>query len=599
MKKKRILLLSILLMIGILFGCTANTPAQPLPDTGATGNPETLAIVGPVTAKGESVGKHGPIVVELTVENGEITTINVLEQTEHYALGKAAFETITADVLAMNSPDADIVSGATATSVGFKTAIQNALKNGGITLGDSKQTDKREEELQVYDVVVLGSGGAGMSAAIEARKAGASVVIIEKTGAFGGNTALSGQYNGAGTRFQKALDIPDTPDVMFEDIMKGGDFLSDEKLVRILADKSAETVEWTVDEVGVELDETFIAQFDVASYPRAHNTALGNNSLLVVALKNKCDELGVAFKMSTRATELLIEDGTVTGAKAVTSSGQEITFHANKGVVLATGGFAANLEMVGEYCPEKKGYLISTNAPSITGDGIIMAKAIGANLVGMEHVQTNPSGNPKTGELMLFAGYGKLDGGFVVNKEGKRFVNDADRRDVQCAAYLQQTDSIVYYVWGNEVDQKRKNYEINKKDFDIEASTGSLIKADTLKECADYFGVDYQALEETCKHYNEMVRMGKDTDFGRTSNLTVTETGPYYMASVTPSVHHTMGGVEINIHAQVLDTNGNVIKNLYAAGEVTGGIHGSNRLGGNAVTDAMTFGRIAGQNVVK
>lgn len=577
------------MLFSVIAGCSPTTTNEVVESEFTTGRFE-----------GVGTGLHGEIKVAVDVKEGIIENIEILEESENEVLGKGAFETITELVLGTNSTDVDVVTGSTYSSNGFIEAIKDALGED-VKLAGSKVMDEEEiESEQTYDVVVLGAGGAGMSAAIEVAQAGASVVILEKAGVVGGNTVYSGSFNGSGTRFQKNLDIPDTPDILFEDVMKGGDNLSNPDLVRVFADNAGKTVEWTVDELGVELDENFIAQFDIASYPRAHTTTSGTNAALVQALEDKCNELGVKIMFETRATEIIKdENNKVVGAKGVTSKDQEITFNSNKGVILATGGFAANLEMVGEYSPEKAGYQISTNAKTVTGDGINMGKSIGANLVGMEHIQTNPSGNPATGDLTLFAGYGKLDGGFVVNKDGKRFVDGAARRDVQCAAFLEQEDGIVYYVWGNEVDSKRNNYEVNKALYDTEVATGSIIKADTLKEAADFFEIDYENLEATRERYNEMVRKGVDEDFGRTSNLTVTEEGPFYIARVTPSVHHTMGGIEINTDAEVIDVDGNVIEGLYAAGEVVGGIHGSNRLGGNAVTDALLFGRIAGQNIVK
>ncbi|SDL00349.1 flavocytochrome c [Natronincola ferrireducens] len=590
MKKRISLFMVVMMLLTIITGCGSNQTSKTEALEFTTG-----------TFEGVGNGLHGEIKVSVEVKDGIINGINIIEEKENEVLGKAAFEAIIKNVLGTNSTDVDVVTGSTYSSKGLLEAIDNALSEGDVKLAASKEMEvEKVETEQTYDVVVLGAGGAGMSAAIEAAKAGASVAIVEKAGVVGGNTVLSGSFNGAGTRFQKDLQIEDTPEVLFQDVMKGGDNLSNSDLAKLFADNAGKTVEWTVDELGLEIDTDFIAQFDVASYPRAHTSTLGTNVALVQALEKKCNELGVKIVFNTKATELITdENNKVIGAKGITNDNQEITFNSNKGVIIATGGFAANFDMVGEYCPEKSNYKITTNARTIQGDGINMAKSIGANLVGMEHIQTNPSGNPATGELMLFAGYGKLDGGFVVNKDGKRFVNDAARRDVQCKAFLEQEDGIIYYVWGSEVDSKRNNFEVNKDLFDYEASTGSLIKADTLKECADFFGVNYENLEATRKRYNEMVRKGVDEDFGRTSNLTVTEKGPFYMASLTPSVHHTMGGIEINTNAQVINIEGKIIEGLYAAGEVTGGIHGSNRLGGNAVTDALLFGRIAGQNIVK
>lgn len=550
--------------------------------------------------EGKGKGLHGDIKVEVELKDGVIKNINVLEQSENEILGKAAFDGITEKVLAKNSTDVDIVTGSTVTSKGFLEALNNAIGDSKLN-GENKIEEVAEQEEQTFDVVVIGGGGAGMSAAIEAAEAGASVVILEKAGSLGGNTLIAGGYNGAGTRVQDGLDNPDNPEVLFEDTMKGGDYKGNPELVKVFADKAGETVEWTMDHLGVEMREDFIMQMDIASYPRTHITTAQENSGLVGPMIEKLNELEVEVKTLTPAHEIIRDDsGKVVAVKAKKGE-QEIKFNANMGVVLATGGFGGNFEMVEKYDSTKKGYTKTTNIASITGDGIVMAEAIGANLVGMEYVQTNPAGDPVDGSLNHFVGYGLLDGGINVDINGVRFVDEGQRRDVKSAAYIKAANGSdrIFSVWGNEVDVKRNNFEKNQSHYLKSVENDTVFKADTLKEAAEHYGIDYEQLQKTVDRYNEMVENGVDEDFGRTSQLTTIKEGPFYIGCVIPSVHHTMGGVEINTSAQVIDSNGQVIPGLYAGGEVTGGIHGANRLGGNAVADALVFGRIAGQNVVK
>ncbi len=440
-----------------------------------------------------------------------------------------------------------------------------------------------------------------MAAAIEAAQTNASVVILEKAGSVGGNTLVAGGFNGAGTSIQAGLDNPDSAEVMFEDTMKGGDYKANPELVRILAENSGPTVEWAIDYLGVDIRKDFIMQMDIASYPRTHVTTAQDNYGLVMPMIEKLNELGVVIKTETPAKHIIKDDtGRVVAVKAE-KNGQEITFNATKGVVLASGGFAGNFDMVEKYDTTKKGYTRTTNVSTITGDGIIMAEEIGVNLVGMEYVQTNPAGNPVDGSLNLFAGYGVLDGGINIDINGNRFVNEGERRDVKSAAYIKAAGDgdRIFTLWSNEVDQKRNNFEVNRGLYDQNVKLDTAFKADTLKEVADHYGINYEQLQKTVDRYNEMVENGVDEDFGRTSQLTTIKEGPYFIGCVIPSVHHTMGGVEINTLAQVMGVDGEIIPGLFAAGEVTGGIHGSNRLGGNAVADALVFGRIAGQNVVK
>lgn len=584
MKKKKIisLLLAMSMMVSIV-GCSS-------------GKSEFTS------GKFEGTGKglHGDIKVEVELDKGIIKNIAVVEQSENEVLGKAAFEGITEKVIAKNSTDVDTITGSTLTSKGFLEALNNAIGDAKLS-GENELQETAEKEEQTFDVVVIGGGGAGMSAAIEAAEAGASVVILEKAGSLGGNTLVAGGYNGAGTTVQAGLDNPDNPEVLFEDTMKGGDYKGNPELVKVFADNAGEAVEWTIDHLGVEMREDFIMQMDIASYPRTHITTAQENSGLVGPMIEKLNELKVEVKTLTPAEEILRDEaGKVVAVKAKKGD-QEIKFNANMGVVLATGGFGGNFEMVEKYDATKKGYTKTTNIPSITGDGIIMAEDIGANLVGMEYVQTNPAGDPVDGSLNHFSGYGVLDGGINVDLNGERFVNEGERRDVKSAAYIKAANGTgrIFSVWGNEVDAKRNNFEKNQAHYLKSLENDTVFKADTLKEAAEHYGIDYEQLQKTVDRYNEMVEKGVDEDFGRTSQLTTIKEGPFFIGCVIPSVHHTMGGVEINTSAQVLDKDGQVIPGLYAGGEVTGGIHGSNRLGGNAVADALVFGRIAGQNVVK
>lgn len=599
--KRHLRLLALIFVIPfVILGCSPNNNEKVNETVVETRNTDNINELSTGTFEGTGKGLHGDIKVAVKVNNGEILDIEILEEQENKILGQAAFKGVEKDIIATNSTKVDTVSGATLSSFGYLSAVKNALQSGNVVLTDPRELEiEKVESEQTYDVVVIGAGGAGMSAAIEAAKGGASVVILEKAGTVGGNTVLSGMINAAGTRFQKDLGIPDTAEIMYEDLMKGGDNKSNPDLARILTENSAEALEWAVDYLGLNLHTKFIAQFDIAKYPRAHIATAGTNVALVELLRDKCEELGVNILINTKAKNLLKDGDRVVGVKAETKYGQEINFSALKGVVLATGGFSANFDMVAEYAPEKKDAKVTTNVPSIKGDGIKMAKEIGANLIDMGYIQTNPAGNPKTGELMVFSGYGLLDGGMFVNKSGERFMSETERRDVHSKGILEQEDGIVYIVWGDEVDKRRDNFNENKQIYEHEVKTGSLIKSDSLKECADFFGINYENLEKSLERYNELVEKGVDEDFGRMSNLVPIKTGPYYIASITPSLHHTMGGVEINTNTQVIDTNGNPIEGLFAAGEVTGGIHGTNRLGGNAIADALVFGRLAGQNVIK
>ena len=286
------------------------------------------------------------------------------------------------------------------------------------------------------------------------------------------------------------------------------------------------------------------------------------------------------------------DSGRVTGVVAFdTKNGQKYNFKANKAVIMATGGYAASNALVSKY--NGVSGLPTSNAPTSTGDGIEMGLKAGAALEGMDYIQIHPHGNPVTGGLQShFAGV--IKNSIYVNKEGKRFVEESGRRDVISNATIAQPGQIMFSIFDSEGGFYAGVKELS--DLDNLKSKGYIYQADTLADLAKQAGIDAKGLEETVARYNELVKAGKDTDFNKDEVELTIGKAPFYCVPLSPTLHHTMGGLKINTEAQVLKEDGSVIPGLYAAGEVTGGIHGSNRVGGNALTDGVVFGRIAGRN---
>ena len=319
---------------------------------------------------------------------------------------------------------------------------------------------------------------------------------------------------------------------------------------------------------------------------------------IIQKLKAKADELGITVLTNTKATELVETDKKVTGVKATTKDG-DVTFTASKGVVLATGGFGSNIEMRKEYNPEMDEKILSTCSPGSTGDGIVMAEKIGAATVDMSYIQTYPTCDITSGTL-LYVGDVRLAGrSILVNKEGKRFVEELERRDVISKAVTEQTGGVSYMFWDEASMEASGVKEAHPEEYERLIKEKHLVKADTIEEAAAFFGIDAEALKKTIADYNQYAADGKDLEFNKRGKLVAFGEGPYYIMVSQPSVHHTMGGVVINTNAQVLDKDGKAIAGLYAAGEVTGGIHGTNRLGSDAIADITVFGRIAGEQVSK
>ena len=319
---------------------------------------------------------------------------------------------------------------------------------------------------------------------------------------------------------------------------------------------------------------------------------------IIQKLKAKADELGITVLTNTKATELVEADKKVTGVKATTKDG-DVTFTASKGVVLATGGFGSNIEMRKEYNPEMDEKILSTCSPGSTGDGIVMAEKLGAATVDMSYIQTYPTCDITSGTL-LYVGDVRLAGrSILVNKEGKRFVEELERRDVISKAVTEQTGGVSYMFWDEASMEASGVKEAHPEEYERLIKEKHLVKADTIDEAAAFFGIDAETLKKTIADYNQYATDGKDLEFNKRGKLVAFGEGPYYIMVSQPSVHHTMGGVVINTNAQVLDKDGKAISGLYAAGEVTGGIHGTNRLGSDAIADITVFGRIAGEQVSK
>jgi fumarate reductase flavoprotein subunit len=434
-----------------------------------------------------------------------------------------------------------------------------------------------------YDVVVIGSGGAGLSAAVSAKEAGADVIIFEKMGILGGNTnRATGGINAAGTPYQEAAGIQDSPDLFFEDTMKGGYNKNNPDLVRNLAEKSASSVAWLT---GMDADLTDVGRLAGASVNRAHRPSGGGKvgPEIVITLDKQVEQvLGIPLHTDTRVTDILFEGGRVTGVEVTLQGGRKQNVKA-KAVVLASGGFGANNEMASALVPSLKGFA-TTNQSGATGDGIVLAGKVGAALVDMAEIQTHPTYAPGK-EMITEAVRG--NGAILVNKGGARFIDELKTRDVVSAAILEQEGGISYLLFDDSVRKSLKAIEDYVK-------MKIVLEAPTPEELAALIGADGAVLAGTIAQYNQAVSSKNDGEFGRSDLPRSLSEAPYYAIEVLPAVHHTMGGVKIDVEGRVISTAGSPIPGFYAAGEVTGGVHGGNRLGGNALADIVTYGRTAG-----
>lgn len=606
------------------YGCGAKS-ASTSSDAGVSGD-----------FTGTAKGFGGDVSVTLTLTDGAITGCTAEGKDETQGVGSEAIAQMPGKIAESGSIAVDGVSGATATSTAIKEAAAAALTAAGLNPDDYKtavEKDAAAEDSTVdADVVVVGAGGAGMTAAITAAGEGKSVVILESQSMVGGNSVrATGGMNAAKTVYQdenefgesagveKTLKTAaekyadnetitalaktvseqwaayqanptgyfDSVELMELDTMIGGKSINDPELVETLCANSADAIDW-LDEHGITLHN--VSSFGGASVKRIHRPVnaegktVSVGSYMIPLLQENCEKAGVKMMLDTTATEILTDaNGAAVGVKATGASGETVTVNA-KAVVLATGGFGANLDMVVKYKPELKGFM-TTNAPGIQGQGIEMAQAIGAATVDMDQIQIHPTVEANTAALITEGLRG--DGAILINEEGKRFIDEVGTRDVVSAAEIAQTGSYSWLV----VDQAMADASSVIQGY---IKKGYTVTGATYEELGKAMGVDAAAFAETMEKWNGYVEAKNDPDFGRTSFANKLDTAPYYAIKVTAGVHHTMGGLKINANTEVLNEKGEVIPGLFAAGEVTGGVHGANRLGGNAVADFTVFGRIAG-----
>ena len=583
---------------------------------------------------GTAKGFGGDVSVTFTFEDSELSYLAIEGAGETEGIGSVAIEKIADQIAETGSIAVDTVATATVTSNAILSAAEAAIVAAGLNPEDFKfeaEKGPAEDILRTVDVVVVGAGGAGMGAAITAADAGKSVVIVESQAMVGGNTVrATGGMNAAKTALQDNNEFGETaglektlasiettwadnaeivalaetvktqwaeyqanPNGYFDskelmqlDTIIGGKGINDAKLVATMVEGTESGIEW-LSSIGADL--TSVGSFGGASVKRIHRPVnaegktVSVGSYIVPILEKNVTERGIEILFDTTATEIRMENGAAVGINGVTADGANVIVNA-KAVILATGGFGANLEMVAELKPELDGFM-TTNAAGLQGQGIAMATAVGAATVDMEQIQIHPTVQFDTAALITEGLRG--DGAILVNAEGKRFIDEVGTRDVVSAAEIAQTGSYSWLI----VDQAM----VDKSSVIAGYITkGLTVSGNTYEELANAMGVDAANFPATMETWNANVAAKTDAEFGRTSFANPLDTAPFYGIKVTAGIHHTMGGLKINEKTEVLTAEGAAIPGLYAAGEVTGGVHGANRLGGNAVSDIVVFGRIAG-----
>ena len=598
------------------------------------------------TFEGKAYGNNGWLTVEVNIKDNKITDIKTPGQRETKYLGDTAIRDIGKDVLQYQTLNVDNIAGATVTSTALKTAIAQAIeKAGGDIAAFQKPVPEKIKKVAGItkgsaDLIIVGAGGAGLSAAVTAKDLGVkNVLVLEKMPVIGGNTLrCASAFNAADPDRQKALPMTETlkeavvkainekpvseehaklmADVKakYEAYLKsgsktlfdcpewhalqtynGGDKVGQIPLIRQYSNNVLDTLHWMQSKGSPVMDR--VSQGAGALWQRTHQLDAPAGLGLIDPLYQAAVKQGVNFKLGMRVQDLILNDkGRVIGVTATDKVGNKYEFTSKDGVILATGGYSQNKEMRQKSAPHLTSEMVSTNQPGATGDGIIIATRHGADTTGMNYVQVYPLATPGTGALQGRARkMSGLDDVIDVNKNGERFVKEDARRDEFVAAIKKQPGGVVYDINDSSIVKPLNSFN---EDVETLVSIGRIYKADSLADLAKQLGMPADKLEATVAEFNKMVEAKKDPKFGRKLFDRPIVKPPFYATPRAPSIHHTMGGLQISTNAQVLDKNGKPIPGLYAAGEVTGGIHGSNRLGGNATADVLTFGRIAAKSAV-
>ncbi|MCZ0716877.1 flavocytochrome c [Aerococcus kribbianus] len=607
-----------------------------------------------------AIGHNGDLPMTVTFSDDEIIDISIDHSGETEGIANVAFQRTPEDILNGQTLDVDAVSGASVTSQGIIDGVSEAVRLAGADPNILKQrsaqtaNEKDKEETFETDLVIVGAGGAGLATAASALEEGLSVTVLEKFPMIGGNTSRTGgPMNAADPDWQKkfkalpgeeasleailTMDLEEIHEeyrsdfLMLQDEIRtykddyeaGKDYLFDSilwheiqtylggkrtdnqgtevygnyDLVKTLVSKANMAVDWLEKVVGVEFDRDHVQMPVGANWRRGHKPTKNQGYAYVEALSKYIEGLGGQIITDCKVKKLITKDGQVKGLEASKGKDKKLTITA-QAVVLASGGFGANTKMLqkyNNYWERIDDDIATTNSPAITGDGIELGQAVGADLVDMGLIQMLPTSDPVTGAL--FTGLQVPPANFMmVNQEGKRFVNEYGSRDEISKAAI-ANGSLFYLIADENIKDTAMN--TSQESIDKQVAEGTLYKAESLAELAKLIGVPGQVLEEEVAKYNHYVDEGYDPEFGKNVFDLKIINSPFYATPRKPAVHHTMGGLRINPKTQVLNEEGQVIPGLYAVGEVAGGIHAGNRLGGNALADIFTYGHIAGKEIAR
>ncbi len=583
--KKFISLLLVLLLAFSIVGCTQDDAPEdtPLQSEENKGNSTTSIPDG--TYEGIGHGFGGELKASVKVENGAIKAIDIIEHEESAGVSDLIIENMPKRIIDAQSYEVDLISGATFTANAIKYAVKDALVSAGATddmFTEIPEIEKKDEE-KTTDVVVVGAGLAGISASIEAKNAGADVIVIEKLGRVGGNSVVSGGIIYA-TGSPINSEIDNDPEDMVQYYQMRANGKADEELIRYGAENSGDTIAWMM-ENGIAFNDGVTAA-GLSPALRAHYATDGAAGI-VMPLYQIALDAGVEFILETPATELIMKDGVVSGVVAEGREGK-LTINADA-VIMAAGGFDGNEEMRDEYAPHAKGTVVYSSYGN-AGDYIEMGEAVGAKMhfpdavMGMRIINKDAY---LTNGVNILAWLNTI----AVTEEGERFENENDDYPVNFTNMLNAGGQDFYWIYDS-------SQMVELCEAAVEQRYG--FKADTLEELAQAAGMDSAKLVASVKRYNSFAG-GVDEDFGKEGIVALAESGPYYAIKVRPTSIAGFGGFVINTDCEALDEDGNAIPGLYAAGECASGqfFDREYAVSGTMLNFSTVFGRTAGRNAAE